>query len=446
MVLVILCGIPIYILFGGGGSDQEGETPSVQEQPTQVAFATLDTEATARPSSRPRPTATQAANSVILSEAKDLGTWTVMLYQDADDKILEQDIYIDLNEVERAGPAQNVQVVAQVDRFQGGFSDDGNWTGTRRYEIRLDDDLQQVTSEVVEDLGEVNMSAGDTLVDFATWAAENYPADHYVLILSDHGMGWPGGWSDPDAGGQAERAPRNFPLGAALGEQLYLMELDQALADIRSQAGIEQFELIGLDACLMGQVEVLAALAPHGRVAVVSEETEPSLGWAYTSFLTDLNANPGMDGAELGRRIVNSYIEDDQRIVDDQARLEWVGRGSPMSSLFGAPTANQVREQIERSITLTAIDLGQLPALMQSLNDLSLALQDTRQAGVAKARSYSQAYTSIFGSKVPPSFIDLGNFARMLQREVSNQGVSAAADELLQAIDECRDRREARPG
>jgi len=30
-------------------------------------------------------------------------TWLVMLYQDADDKILEQDIYVDLNEAERVG-------------------------------------------------------------------------------------------------------------------------------------------------------------------------------------------------------------------------------------------------------------------------------------------------------------------------------------------------------
>ncbi|MEZ4519104.1 MAG: hypothetical protein R3C44_20560 [Chloroflexota bacterium] len=28
-------------------------------------------------------------------------TWTVMMYQDGDDKILEQDIFIDFNEAER---------------------------------------------------------------------------------------------------------------------------------------------------------------------------------------------------------------------------------------------------------------------------------------------------------------------------------------------------------
>jgi hypothetical protein len=45
-----------------------------------------------------------------------------MLYQDADDKILEQDIYVDLNEAERAGSDERVQIVAQVDRYAAGDS------------------------------------------------------------------------------------------------------------------------------------------------------------------------------------------------------------------------------------------------------------------------------------------------------------------------------------
>jgi hypothetical protein len=44
------------------------------------------------------------------------------------------------------------------------------------------------------------MAEGQTLVDFVSWAVETYPADRYALVLSDHGLGWPGGWSDPPAG------------------------------------------------------------------------------------------------------------------------------------------------------------------------------------------------------------------------------------------------------
>ena len=96
-----------------------------------------------------------------------------MLYQDADDKVLEQDIYVDLNEAEKVGSSDRVHMVAQVDRYQGGYRGDGDWTGTKRFYVTQDNDLNRVGSQVVQDLGEVNMADGATLVDFATWAIDD---------------------------------------------------------------------------------------------------------------------------------------------------------------------------------------------------------------------------------------------------------------------------------
>jgi hypothetical protein len=360
--------------------------------------------------------------------------WLVMLYQDADDKILEQDIYVDLNEAERVGSSDRVQIVAQMDRFRAGYQGDGDWTSTRRFYVTQDNDLNLVHSQEVADLGEANMSDPATLVDFATWAMRAYPADKYVLILSDHGMGWPGGWSDPDPGG---RGDPSIPLSSAAGNQLYLNELDQALEEIRAQTGVDKLELIGLDACLMGHLEVMSTLAPYARYAVLSQETEPSLGWAYTAFLRALTQNPDMDGAELGRQIVQSYIQDDQRIVDDQARAEFVSRGSPLSSLFGSfggATPEQMAQQMEESSTLTALDLAAVPTVIDSVNDLSYALTEIDQRSVAQARSYAQSFTSVFGSSVPPSYIDLANFVQLLQREGQSADLNRAADQVLAAL------------
>ncbi len=94
-------------------------------------------------------------------------------------------------------------------------------------------------------------------------------------------------------------------------------------------------ELIGLDACLMSDLAVYTALEPYANFAVASQETEPGIGWAYASFIQNLEENPGIDGAQLGEWIVQSYVQDDQRLIDDRARAEFVGQGSPLSSLFG---------------------------------------------------------------------------------------------------------------
>jgi len=361
-------------------------------------------------------------------------TWLVMLYQDADDKVLEQDIFFDLNEAERVGSSDAVQIVAQLDRYRAGFQGGGDWSSARRYYVTQDDDLNAIHSKQVADLGEVNMSDGATLVDFVTWAMQTYPADRYVLILSDHGMGWPGGWTDADS---HRRGDPTIPLTSRLGDQLYLMELDQAFQQIRSETGLDKFEMIGLDACLMAQIEVLTALQPHARYAVVSEEVEPSLGWAYTSFLEGLNQDPAMDGAELSRLVVSSYIQDDERIVDTQARAEFLRQGSPMGGFFGMfndVPPEQLARQLSQDITLTAVDLSALPALLQRLDEYVVALQDADQSLVARARTYAQSFTSIFGSKVPPSYIDLGNFVRLLKKEGLGGEAARTGDDLLAAL------------
>jgi len=423
LVLACIC-VALYVLLGGGG-----DSGGVAYEPPAVATEMPPPTEPALPTNPPQP-------FVPPSTSTEGQTWLVMLYQDADDKILEQDIYVDLNEAERIGSSDRVHIVAQVDRYRAGYKGDGDWTSAKRFYVTQDSDLQRVHSQLVADLGEVNMSDGATLVDFATWAIETVPADKYVLILSDHGMGWPGGWSDPDPGG---RADPSIALSSALGDQLYLMELDEALDEIRGRTGLAQFELIGLDACLMGHLEVFAALAPHARYAVASQETEPALGWAYTGFLEALANNPGMDGAELSRLIVESYIQEDQRIVDDQARAELLSRGSPLGGLFGLfgpPTADQVAQQMGQSSTLTAVDLAAIPALMNSVNDLSFALQDASQPSVARARTYAQTFTSVFGKEVPPSYLDLGNFVQLLKREIGGGDVSQAADRVLAALDQ----------
>ena len=421
-ILILIMLVAYFILSGGEGLDTGGLSQSYEDQPY--------VEQAPQQSAPPEVSFTPQA-----SAANGEQTWLVMLYQDADDQVLEKDIYIDLNEAERVGSSENVQIVAQIDRFQGSYSGDGNWTGTRRYYVTQDDDLENLGSQLIADLGEMDMSSTDTLVDFVTWSVENFPADRYVLIMSDHGMGWPGGWSDPAPGG---RSDSDVPLAAQLGGHIYTMQLDEALGTLRAQTGIPKFDIIGMDACLMAQLEVFAALQPHARYAIASEETEPALGWAYTGFLQALVDNPGMSPEDLSKLIVQSYIDTDQRIVDDAARADFLRGGSPMGGLFSQPSisAAQLAQQLEKNVTLTAVDLEKLPALMNSFNEFSYALQNEDQRIVAQARSYAQSYTSIFGEKVPPAYLDLGSFTQLVSQNSDNSNTAALAANVIAAIDD----------
>ena len=417
-LLGIILIVVLYLVFSGGGlgtTPTDDQPPMTFEEPTQILATNT-----------PRPTR-------VPSTSGSGDTWLVMLYQDADDQVLEQDIYLDLNEAERVGSSDKVTIVAQMDRFRGGFSSGQDWTSTRRYLVTQDDDLNVIHSELVDDLGETNMADGQTLVDFATWAMQTYPADRYALVLSDHGLGWPGGWSDPTGGADPGKAPL---ISALQGDSIYLSELDAALAQIQSNTGIDRLDLIGMDACLMSQMEVYAMLQPYTRYAVASEETEPGLGWAYAAFLDQLVANPSMDGAELATHIVDTYIGQDQRIVDSQARADFLRQGSSMGGFFGAPSisAAQITSQIERDITLTALDLDAFADLNASFNDFAYAMQSVDQRGVASARNYTQSYTSIFGREVPPSYIDLGHFVQLVVKQTGDAGLQSAAQGVLTAL------------
>jgi len=430
LVVVVICVFAFMggNLLGGDGGSNLDQPPVSLDDSSQAENAQPAVQPDLNPTSPPRPKPT-----AITYATGEGDRWLVMLYQDADDKVLEQDIYIDLNEAELVGSSDRVQIVAQLDRYRGGYQGDGDWTSAKRFLVTQDDDLNRIASQELADLGEANMASGETLVDFVAWAVQNYPADKYALILSDHGMGWPGGWSDPTS---REGGDSRIPLSNSLGDNLYLMELEGALEEIRDQTGIDQFELVGMDACLMSHLEVYSALHPHARYAVASQETEPSLGWAYSSFLGELVANPNMDGAELSNAIVSSYIVEDQRILDDQARAEFLRPGSPLGSLFGGPSAAQIARQLERDITISAVDLQALPALIDSLNDFTYALQNVDQQTIAQARSYAQSFTSIFGSKVPPSYIDLGHFIQLLVRESRDSNLTPSSQKVLDALGE----------
>jgi len=379
LVIVLMTGA----LFACAETEYYEEEPTIEEEATSQVR---------QPTKTPRPQATRTTTD----EGKP-GTWLVMLYQNADDEILEQDIFTDLNEAELVGSNDAVTIVAQLDRYKGAFKGDGNWTTAKRFLVTQDDDLTAIGSEEVADLGEVDSGDWQTLVDFGVWAIETYPADKYVLILSDHGMGWLGGWSD--------NAPKK-------GSEFSTNDIDQALEAIISQTGIGPFDLVGFDACLMGQLEPLDALVPYAKVAVASEEVEPSLGWAYASFLRDLSDNPTMSAAELGKVIVNSYIKLDARIVDDDARRIYLEEAFQFE---GEMSASQLAKELSTEITLAAYDLTAMSELNTAVNEMAVVLTGVKQKKIAKARSYTQSFESVFGEDNPPPYLDLGHFAGMLQ-------------------------------
>ena len=383
-----------------------------QARPTPQALTPGSVTAT------PVPVSSSPTSSAIPSPspAAPADTWLVMLYFNADDKVLEENILFDLNEAELVGSSQRVTIVSQLERYKGGYAGDGNWSGARRFLVKQDNDLEHLHSELIEDLGEVDMGAIWTLVDFTTWATQTYPAQRRMLVISDHGGGWRGiSWDD---------TPNE-------GSYLKTNDLDQALGKIVSQTGIGQLDLVAMDACLMSMLEVASGIAPYTRYFVGSEEVIPGMGLAYAGFLAPLAANPGMDGAQAGRQIISSYIDQDQYVVNDQARRKYLvaHEGDPSLS------AREMAQYIGEDVTLAAMDVGKTRDLVQALNQLALALTAVDQPSVARARSFARSYLAYLTEQNDvPAFIDIGSFLDMLQSSLKQQAGSRSLAPEIQAV------------
>jgi hypothetical protein len=329
----------------------------------------------------------------------DLPEWTIISYSAADDDVLEENMWFDLNEMEVVGSNSQMNIVVQIDRYSGGFDGDGDWSDTRRYLIQQDDDLSQITSPVVESVGEVDMGDPQTLIDFVTWAVQNYPAQKYALILSDHGGGWTGGFSD----------------FSAPGSSLTMPEIVSAIEEIRQATGVDKFEMIGFDACLMGQIEVFGTLYPYSNYMVASEEVIPAYGWSYAAWLGQLAQNPTVDGSGMSEFIISTYVVNDTLLSEVRA------------------TSDEIAQE-ESTTTLSAVESARVPDVIGALNQFVSAFAFIDQGIVAEARTYARSYYSLFGEEASPSFIDIGNFSDVLVSMTDDADVQQAAAQLQTAI------------
>ena len=139
------------------------------------------------------------------------------------------------------------------------------------------------------DLGKKSMVDPSTLTGFINYCAQNFPAERNMLIMWDHGGGSVSGF------GYDETSPSG---------SLTLDKLDSAIA-----ASNVKFDIIGFDACLMATLETALVMEDYADYLLASEETEPGCGWYYTNWLRELSAKPNMSSVELGKRIVDDFVD-----------------------------------------------------------------------------------------------------------------------------------------
>ena len=245
------------------------------------------------------------ADSGDLDTGEYAGTtrWLFMVYMDGDNS-LEVYVPTDLNELERTGSGDGVEVIVQADRIEGYTDKDGDWTGTRRYRI-VEDDTPYVVSPVVQDLGELDMGVPETLADFVDWATVTYPAEHRVLIMWDHGDGWLA-QATVDA---AAAPPPAIASDDTSGTILSIANGDLAAGLETDVATNGRYDVIGFDACNMASWEVAHAMTPYAEYMSAAETTVGSEGFMYEPILAYLRETPDATTEDLAILMSQGAVE-----------------------------------------------------------------------------------------------------------------------------------------
>jgi hypothetical protein len=300
----------------------------------------------------------------------DIPEWTVMIYLDADNNLESAGIN-DINEMEMIGSTADVNIVVQADRIPGYDISNSDWTNTRRYYITQDYDPILINSEF-NDLGELNMGNPQTLIDFASWAVTEYPAQKYLLVIWNHG----GGFRSPTY--TAKDIAWDDTNG---GDKITMPELEDALSAISVRMG-KNIDILGMDACLMAMTEVAYQIKDNADILVASEELVPFNGWPYDTALGELVSNPLMSSRQLAVNIVDKYI-------------------------FSYPSDN---------VTQSAVDLSYMNTLTGQLSNLAETIKG--DSTTPSNKYITAAYNSQYYSQSPYSaekeFIDLYDFCNKL--------------------------------
>jgi hypothetical protein len=226
--------------------------------------------------------------------------WTLMLYLDGDDINMQSDFLDNLQEMIAAqvGSTADVNIVVQLDRYplhpdmRGVDPRFGGWVITHRFYITPG--LEPTEENAIKDWGdmhgggrEVDMSDPDNLADFIAWAAQRFPAQHYMLMLADHGYGWKGLNTDE----------------SSFGSHMTISGLKHAI----DRAGVH-IDLLAFNACLMQMIEVAYELHDSAVDIMVGSEM-PGMKWPLAGILKAVTENPGITAREMGKGMNDRYVD-----------------------------------------------------------------------------------------------------------------------------------------
>ena len=259
-----------------------------------------------------------------------------------------------LKQMEAVGSNQNITIIAQHHT-----SDKANKYISKTIHIEKNKQI------VLEELSNVDSGSAEAVINFCHYAITHFPAEHYALILWDHGTGalepvrnaYPlkqydlsftklYGYEQDFLFNDPKRAVylsflKNISFQDHVSKKAmcfddetknFLSEhkLITALDVITKKflAG-KKLDIIGFDACLMAMIEVAAVMQEYAHIMVASQNVELGPGWNYTKVFTPFLLWP-VTPEIFSKHIVDVYAQTYERMGDFTQSALLLSETSPL--------------------------------------------------------------------------------------------------------------------
>ncbi|MBN2080884.1 hypothetical protein JW859_01630 [bacterium] len=250
------------------------------------------------------------ANLEVSLELEDVeGTWNFMVWM-AGDNNLAANAFYDIQELESIGSSANLNILVGYD-INPTYLGPGHVGANNVNFIRV---VQDSYERVINTTGdEANQSFSRTgynsadpanVLAFVEWCEANFPAEHSMLVLWDHGDGWLASDGTAGAGGGSARGASAILSDYTDGN--YEMTNNDAIAAALSDY---HFDVLAFDACNMAQLEALYEYRGLADLLVASEGLVPGDGFDYSGALGTWTGSWPLTARQISDTFVDSFID-----------------------------------------------------------------------------------------------------------------------------------------
>lgn len=302
--------------------------------------------------------------------------WTFFVYMAADNS-LNTEADANIAQMVKASSTNNVYIVVHLNIKRTGEN-----KKTQKLVIQ-DGKISQIGATTAEDSG-----SDVTFLNAMKWAVTDYPSDHLLVDMWNHGSG---------SLNRSVLAHRGVCYDDSTGHYMTDLMYKRAFDVIVNQyRGGNKIDIIAFDACLMADIEVAFTLQNYANYLVASQQTVPGPGYDYNAVLS-IFANGSPDPVTFAHWLVTAY--------------------------------DHLYKPSGQSYTLSAINLSKLTPAVAATNTIAQQLTNNLAA------DSSGNLARIIGSAAAPSacphfdeptYLDLYSFYANLYVAVSKMGLNSA--------------------